>query len=142
MRSPTSTIFATSKTWSGTSGHLEGGSPIIHLPNLERAAALLSDLPTLWSHRGVMDEQREALIRETFEEVRLHGSDLVAIQPKPVYQPLFAYIVTERVRKYRGEWAPTVVRQPLFCPLASRSLESASRWNGWRKPHDGHPHQV
>ena len=63
------------------------------LPNLERAAQLLNDMPALWSHPGVTDEQREALVREMFEQVRLRGTDLVAIEPKPEYQPLFAYSV-------------------------------------------------
>lgn len=79
-------------------------SASVRLPNLERGAQLLADLPALWSHPGVTDEQREALVREMFEQVRLRGSDLVAIEPKPEYQPLFAYIVTEGVRNCRGEW--------------------------------------
>ncbi len=80
-------------------------SPIIpaDFVNLDRAAELLSDLPSLWTHRGVSDEQRESLIKEVFQEMRLRGNFLVAIKPKPEYQPLFAYIVTEGVRKYRGE---------------------------------------
>ncbi len=73
------------------------------LPNLERAAYLLTELPALWEHPGVSDKQRETLIREMFQEVRIRGHHLVAIKPKPEYQPLFAYIVTGGVRKCRGE---------------------------------------
>ncbi len=72
------------------------------LINLDRAAQLLSDLRSLWEHPGVTDEQRESLIKEVFEEMRLRGSNLVSIKPKPQYQPLFAYIVTEGVRNGRG----------------------------------------
>ena len=37
-----------------------------------------------------------------FDQVRLRGRELVSIQPKTTYQPLFAYAVTEGVRKCRG----------------------------------------
>ena len=76
----------------------------VHLPNLERAAQLLADLPALWKHPGVTDEQREAFVGEMFHQVRLRGRELVAIHPKPVYQPLFAYMIASGVRKCRGEW--------------------------------------
>ena len=39
------------------------------LPNLERAASLLEDLPTLWLHPGVTHEQRESLAREVFRRI-------------------------------------------------------------------------
>ena len=79
--------------------------PIIpaDLINIDRAAQILSDLPALWEHPGVTDLQRELLIRELFEKIHLRGSSIVSIQPKPDYRPLFACIVTEGVRKYRGE---------------------------------------
>jgi hypothetical protein len=73
------------------------------LINIDRAAQLLSDLPSLWEHPGVTDEQRESLIREVFEDMHLRGSSLVSMTPKPQYKPLFACIVTQGVRKYRGE---------------------------------------
>ena len=38
------------------------------LPNLERAAELLEELPPLWLHEGVTDEQREAILQEVFTE--------------------------------------------------------------------------
>ena len=36
-------------------------------PNLDRAAKLLRDLPALWQHPGVTDEQRRELAREVFD---------------------------------------------------------------------------
>jgi hypothetical protein len=65
------------------------------LPNLERAAQLLNDLPALWSHPGVMDEQREALVQEIFSEITVDGKALVAIKPKEAYAPLFASMLLE-----------------------------------------------
>ncbi|MDP3063145.1 MAG: recombinase family protein [Chloroflexota bacterium] len=70
----------------------------IRLPNLERAAQLLNDLPGLWSHPGVTDQQREALVEELLVRATISGSELEAIEPKPVYQPLFAYALTRAVR--------------------------------------------
>ena len=89
----------------------------VYLPNLERAAQLLADLPALWSHSGVTDEQREALVGEMFEQVRLRGRGLVAVEPKLEYQPLFACIVAEGVRKSRGERIRT---SDLSVPNAAR----------------------
>ncbi|MFQ5874197.1 MAG: recombinase family protein [Dehalococcoidia bacterium] len=60
-------------------------------PNLDRAAALLRDLPALWQHPGVTQEQRRDLAREVFEELRLREGHLVAVKPRPQYAPLFAY---------------------------------------------------
>ncbi|MFC1944660.1 hypothetical protein ACFLX5_04120 [Chloroflexota bacterium] len=85
----------------------------VHLPNLERAAQLLADIPTLWKHPRVTDEQREAFVREMFQQVRVRGKDLAAIEPNPTYQPLFAYMITTRVvRKCRGERTPTITFLP------------------------------
>ena len=61
-----------------------------HLPNLERAAKLLEDLPALWSHPGVSDEQRESLIQEVFMQINIDGDCLTSVEPKPNYVPLFA----------------------------------------------------
>ena len=36
------------------------------IPNLERAAQLINDLPAFWSHDGVTNKQREALVQEVF----------------------------------------------------------------------------
>jgi len=74
----------------------------IHLPNLKKAAEFLADFPALWTHPGITDHQREEFIQRVFDQVRLRGRELVAIQPKTTYQPLFAYAVTEGVRKCRG----------------------------------------
>jgi hypothetical protein len=40
-------------------------SPSTIMPNLERAAQLLKDLPALWQHPGVTNKQRESLIQDT-----------------------------------------------------------------------------
>ena len=61
-----------------------------HLPNLERAAELLNNLPILWSHSGVTDEQRESFLREVFVQIEIDGKQITAIEPKPTYIPLFA----------------------------------------------------
>ena len=37
------------------------------LPNLEQAARLLEDLPSLWMHPRATHEQREALVQEVFK---------------------------------------------------------------------------
>ena len=64
----------------------------------------MADLPALWSHPGVIDKQREELVREIFQEVRLRESEIIAAEPRLDYKPLFACIIAEGVRKSRGEW--------------------------------------
>ena len=64
------------------------------VPNLDRAAALLDDLRELWSHPGVTDEQRESLIKEVSRRISIDGKTLIAIEPNPAYQPLFAAVLT------------------------------------------------
>jgi hypothetical protein len=81
---------------------LDSTSQSIHLPNLSRAAGLLNDLPSLWTHPGVTDQQRGTFLKEVFEQAQLRGSALTAITPKPSYRPLFAYMMVEGVRKCRG----------------------------------------
>ena len=61
------------------------------LPNLDRAAELLRDLPALWHHPGVSPEQRREMAREIFQEIRMREGRLVAVTPNPSYAPLFAY---------------------------------------------------
>ena len=80
---------------------------LANLPSLSRSAQLLQDLPALWRHPGVTDGQRERAIREMFTEVRLRGKEIIALRPRPIYQPLFAHFVTQGVRKCRGEWIRT-----------------------------------
>jgi len=65
----------------------------IHTPNLEKAAAMLMDLPALWAHPGVDDRQRRELVHEAFEEVVISGHDLTSVSPRPQYAPLFAYAI-------------------------------------------------
>lgn len=61
------------------------------MPNLDRAAALLRDLPALWQHPGVSAEQRRDMAREVFQDIRLREGRLVAVTPNPNYAPLLAY---------------------------------------------------
>ena len=87
--------------------HFRASAPAtvpIYRPNFDRAAQLLADLPALWKHPGTTDSQRELFIKEVFHQIRLRGSSLVSIEPKPDYQPMFACIIAEGVRKCRGEW--------------------------------------
>ena len=63
------------------------------LPNLERAAEFLQDLPSLWLHAEVTHEEREALVRQVFQRITIDGKDFVDIEPKPEYVPLFATMV-------------------------------------------------
>ena len=79
--------------------------PVLHLPNLERGAQLLQDLPALWVHEGVSDQQREEFVGELFATASINGNTLVALEPKMQYGPLFAYLVADGVRKCRGEWS-------------------------------------
>ena len=76
------------------------------LPNLERAAQLLSDLPALWLHPGVSHEQRESLVREVFKRITIDGRKFVAIEPQPVYVPLFATMLLDPKVDYRGRDSP------------------------------------
>ena len=73
------------------------------LPNLERSAKLLEDLPVLWSHPGVTHEQREELVREVFHRITIDGKEFMSIEPKAPYAPLFASIVTS---EELGYWEP------------------------------------
>ncbi len=70
----------------------------VHLPNLERAATLLNDLPAMWVHPGTNDRQRESLVQELLERATVSGTSLVGVQPRLAYQPLFGYIMAGRGR--------------------------------------------
>jgi hypothetical protein len=70
-------------------------SEVTVLPNLERAAQLLNDLPALWSHEGVTNKQREALVQEVFNKITIDGGTLASIEPKPAYAPLFATVLLQ-----------------------------------------------
>ncbi len=83
-------------------------STAVQLPNLDRAAQLIDDLPALWGHPGVTDEQREALIKETFVRILVEGRTIVGIEPKSSYTPLFATIIKNPRGGYgRGDWIRT-----------------------------------
>ena len=64
---------------------LEAQKQPYRTPNLDRAAALLNNLPELWSHKGVSDTQRRELVTEVFQEVRLRGHDVIAVAPTATY---------------------------------------------------------
>ena len=85
-------------------GRPRSKTPVI-IPNLERAVKLLDDLQSLWTHPGVSDAQRERLISETFVRILIRGEELMAIEPRAIYAPLFATVVTNRRVGYgRGDW--------------------------------------
>ncbi len=74
--------------------------------DLERAAQLLRDLPTLWQHPGVTPEQRRELVREVFHEIRVREGELSAVEPCPQYAPLFAYSLWRQHQVVGGECSP------------------------------------
>ena len=76
---------------------VKAASPLVQIPNLRRGTELLNELPVLWQHPGVQDDQRQRLLLETFEEVRIWGKDLTAIRPKPQYAAHFAYLAVKGV---------------------------------------------
>jgi DNA invertase Pin-like site-specific DNA recombinase len=71
------------------------------LPNLEKAAQLLNNLPALWSHQGVTNEQRESLVQEVFNKISIDGGTLVAVEPKSAYLPLFGAMLVQNSYGYR-----------------------------------------
>ena len=71
------------------------------MPNLERAAQLIEDLPALWLHPGVTHEQREALVQEVFRNITIDGKEFVSIEPHLAYVPLFATMATDQKLGYR-----------------------------------------
>ncbi len=72
------------------------------MPNLEKAADFLRDLPALWSHPGITHQQRESLVKEVFSGITIEGRSLVSVEPKPPYVPLFAVIVVDQGFGYRA----------------------------------------
>jgi hypothetical protein len=90
-----------------------------NLPNLERAARMLNDLPALWSHAGVTDAQREELIQEVFTSITIDGKALAAIEPKSKYAPLFVHIAMRSHVGYRD------LDSPPYPPETKTSLQGA-----------------
>ncbi len=76
------------------------------LPNLERSAELLNNLPALWLHPGVTNARREELIQEVFTSITLDGKALATIEPKAPYAPLFAYIAKQSCIGYHEMESP------------------------------------
>jgi DNA invertase Pin-like site-specific DNA recombinase len=80
---------------------LETTSMPKNLLNMERAAQFLNNLPALWSHEGVTNKQREALVRKVFKKITIDGKTLASIEPKPEYAPLFATVIMQNSVGYR-----------------------------------------
>ncbi len=78
----------------------------VEMPNLERAAQLLNEMPVLWQHPGVTNKQRESLVQEVFNKISLDGEALVAVEPKPEYALFFADILTHPAVGYPEFDAP------------------------------------
>ena len=93
-----------------------------NLPNLEKAAGFLKDLPGLWTHAGVTHEQRESLVKEVFSNITIDGKSLTSIEPKPSYAPLFATIVIDQGVGYRALEPPPSPPQTTVLEL-SRSMQ-------------------
>ena len=88
-------------------------------PNLDRASALLRNLPELWQHPGVNDKKRRELVREVFQMIRLRGRDIISVMPKSAYAPLFAYALL------RGNFVGSVGASGFEPPTsASRTLRA------------------
>jgi site-specific DNA recombinase len=66
----------------------------VEMPNIERAAQLLNEMPVLWQHPGVTNKQRESLVQEVFNKISIDGEALVAVEPRPEYAPIFADMLT------------------------------------------------
>ena len=77
-----------------------------HLPNLERAANFLEDLPALRLHPGVTHEEREALVRQVFRRITIDGKKFVYIEPKPEYAPLLTTMLTAQKVGYQELESP------------------------------------
>ena len=76
------------------------------LPNLERAAEFLQDLPSIWRHAGVTHEEREVLVKQVFQRITIDGKDFVDIEPKPEYAPFFATMLTAQKVGYQELESP------------------------------------
>ncbi len=96
------------------------------LPNLDRAAEPLEDLPALWLHEGVTDEQREALLPEVFHRITIDGKDLASIQPNPAYVPLFATMLTHQQLGYRAVESTPSPNTPILLPSGIGVLGTGS----------------
>ena len=63
----------------------------------------MQNLPALWEHPGITQDQRRELAREVFDEIRIRDGKLVAVSPQPEYVPLFAYSLWTENRYVGGE---------------------------------------
>jgi hypothetical protein len=97
------------------------------LPNLEKAAALLRDLPALWLHPRVTDGQRETLDWQVFRRITIDGKDIVSIEPKAEYVPLFAVIASGQKYGYR-EFDPSPSPDTLLLSPSGISVSGIESW--------------
>ena len=104
------------------------------LPNLERAAEFLQDLPRLWLHPGVTHEEREALVKQVFQRITIDGKDFVDIEPKPEYAPLFATKVTGQKVGYRETDSTLYILGSTKREHQGDPGVSAHRWTDLRIP--------
>ena len=88
-------------------------------PNLDRAAELLQNLPALWKHPGVTQDQRRELALGVFDEIRIRDGKLVAVKPQPEYLPLFAYSIWKENQYVGGVRSWWVEQSPPTYVLAS-----------------------
>jgi len=107
-------------------------------PNLDRAAQLLRDLPTLWHHPGVLESQRQALLQEVFEGIYIEGRKIMAVEPRPQYKPLFAYTVSSAatVSGVRPSPLAPTITNPIFLLESLSSALTSGCGGSWRWPHD------
>ena len=68
---------------------------VSNLEELGRAAELLQDLPRLWAHPGVTQDQRRDFANEAFESVRLDDAGIRAVEPRVPYRRLLRAAVED-----------------------------------------------
>ena len=56
-----------------------------YLPNLDRVANFLEDLPAFWLHPGVTHEDLEVLVKQVFQRITIDGKECVDMEAKPEY---------------------------------------------------------
>ena len=68
---------------------------VADLEGLARAAELLQDLPSLWAHPGVTQEQRREFVREAFESIQLDDAGIRAVEPREPYRRVLSAAVED-----------------------------------------------
>ncbi len=65
---------------------------MVQMPNIQRAKRLLDSLRCLWRDPGVSDAQRQRLVLEVLDQVKIRGKEIVTMRPKAQYELHFAYM--------------------------------------------------